>query len=337
MICVCTRRRPALLDELLGGLARQEGVDDIDVRLVVVDNDPGSSARSVVERRRLTLPMPVAFCEEPRGGLSVARNAGVARATRWGASLCAFIDDDEVPDPRWLVTLLTVLGETGASAVGGPVHPVFPAEGPPSWVAGGGFFVAPGPASGEPVELVFTGNMLVTRAALVDVAGSDGPFDPRFSTTGGEDTHLALRLRQGGHRLVWAREAIVHETVPRERLRLGWLARRALRANATWTISEREVLGVRPPVRALKGLARLTRGMSVVLLGALLLDRQRVSTGLLDVVGACGTFVGLTGYAFEEYATTTRRGGRRPLSLLRIPRCSPGEDAARSKRVGRRH
>jgi GT2 family glycosyltransferase len=54
---------------------------------------------------------------------SPAVSAGIHAAA--SADSVAFVDDEEVPDPRWLQELLIVQSRYGANVVCGPVLPVF--------------------------------------------------------------------------------------------------------------------------------------------------------------------------------------------------------------------
>jgi GT2 family glycosyltransferase/SAM-dependent methyltransferase len=98
-VIVCTRARPESLRRTLEGLEAQRARPGA---IVVVDNDPqGVSARAVVA----DFPR-VRLIEEPRPGLSRARNAGL-RAVR--TSFIAFTDDDAMPHPAWAAQVVRVL------------------------------------------------------------------------------------------------------------------------------------------------------------------------------------------------------------------------------------
>lgn len=51
-------------------------------------------------------------------------------------------------------------------------------------------------------------------------------FDPRFNTTGAEDSYFGISvLRQGGI-IRWAANAVAYETIPEKRTTLKWLLKR---------------------------------------------------------------------------------------------------------------
>ena len=133
-VCIATYRRPRGLQRLLDGLQAQQLPQDEapQVRVVVVDNDPEGSARELCEEARGWLRFPLVYVLEKRRGIPQARNTAVA--TSLGeADFLAFVDDDEAPDPGWLMELLRVQQARGADAVAGPCVPLFE-DGAPAWI-----------------------------------------------------------------------------------------------------------------------------------------------------------------------------------------------------------
>jgi hypothetical protein len=57
-------------------------------------------------------------------------------------------------------------------------------------------------------------------------------FDLRFNFLGGGDHDFFARSRRAGFRFHWKAEAVITETVPRVRTRVGWIVRRCLRIGA---------------------------------------------------------------------------------------------------------
>jgi GT2 family glycosyltransferase len=221
----------------------------------------------------------------------------VAAALEEGADFVAFVDDDEVPTPRWLDELMRAAGR-GADVVTGPVVRHFEGD-PPQWVRSGGFFLDPRRPTGTPVEFAATSNVLVARRVL---EGVQPAFDLRFGLTGGEDTHFFLRAARAGYSIRWCDEAVVDELVPASRTRLGWILRRAYRLGNTWSRCERE-LGRSASVlavRAGKALARM--GLGAALLAASLGVRRHVAArGLWHIAFGAGNLTGLVGVRTYEY------------------------------------
>jgi glycosyltransferase involved in cell wall biosynthesis len=290
-VCIASYRRPERLLALLGALdAQRFDGERPGIALVVADNDAEGSARAVCEQAAERLSLPIHYAHEPRKGIPYARNAAVAAAG--DAEWIAFIDDDEIPDPRWLATLLAVQRETGADVVTGPVLPRFERV-PMPWIAQGGFFAPARRPTGTALDTAFTNNALVRARALAEAGEL---FDLRFTWGVGEDAELFSRLAAGGARIVWADEAIVHESVPPERACTRWLLRRGFAVGtATTHIARRRRGALRAGgAAAVHGLYCVARG----LLGAALARRAgraaRVRALQLAAFGA-GRLAGVTG------------------------------------------
>ncbi len=117
-VILCTLGHEQLLTRCLEALTRMSCSQ---FEIVVVDNRPSEpGTRELVSsfsHRAL-----VRYVAEPRPGLAVARNAGVA-AAEW-AQYVAFTDDDVVVDEQWLARLLAAFSDPLVDAVSGLVLPL---------------------------------------------------------------------------------------------------------------------------------------------------------------------------------------------------------------------
>jgi len=220
-VCVCSYRRPELLERLLASLARQRTDDLFAYSCVVVDNDPSESARIVVERLRPTFPVPLRYALELERNIAMARNRALSLVT---GNLLAFIDDDEVPGDDWLMQLWRTLHQYSADAVLGPVLPYFEST-PPSWVVRSRICERPSHTTGSALHWrqTRTGNVLL-RTEIVTNGGLQ--FDPACAA-GGEDVDFFKRAAIAGKSFVWCEEAPAHELVPEARLRRRYHLKRA--------------------------------------------------------------------------------------------------------------
>jgi glycosyltransferase involved in cell wall biosynthesis len=297
-VCALTLGRPVGLATLLAGLAELEVPDGVEVVVVIVDNDPEGSAREVVDAWRSRLPFETTFVVEPRRGIPFARNTAVATAD--GADFVAFIDDDEVPDPRWLAELLRVQRATGSAVVASPVVPRFE-EPPPAWIVAGGFFEKRRFADGGPAPFATTSSVLIARRAFPP---GIQPFNEKMALTGGTDTHFFMRAQLQGHAISWADKAPVTETIPATRANLRWLLRRQYRRGLVLTMSMLDLRGspVRRLRRVLNGLVNLGQGLGLVVLGSVK-GRITIVRGLQRLWFGAGLLAGLAGARYEEYRT----------------------------------
>jgi succinoglycan biosynthesis protein ExoM len=221
-ICLCTYQRPIWLRQLLQDLVRQETMGRFTFEIIVVDNDAAESAREVVREEAGASAIPIRYFTESRRSIAYARNKTLEHAS---GSFIAFIDDDELPQPKWLFNLFHACTELKVAGVLGPVRPRFE-PGTPNWVKKGGFY----DRAEHPTGFLMTWRECRTGNVLFDrtiIGGLDPVFSPEFGT-GGSDVDFFRRMTGAGHKFVWCSEAVVYEIVPPSRWKRGVLIRRAL-------------------------------------------------------------------------------------------------------------
>jgi len=299
VVAAATYRRPELLRSLLPALAAQAASLEHDCWVVIVDNDPEESGRSVAAS---WAQRGVEYVPEPRPGIAAARNRALLSAA--GADVVVFVDDDETPDPHWLESLVDAWLEWGCAAVAGPVISSF--SGPvAAWVEACSTFRRPRLASGTIVGGAATNNLLLDLSVL---ARLDLRFDDRFGLTGGSDTMLTHTLVRRGQVIRWCDEAVMRETVPAERATREWVLRRSERTGNVWsrvkvslaeTSRERALVRVRLILRALA--LRSLAGAVRTLLGTARHDLALRSKGEIDMAQGRGVLRGAFGHVVVEY------------------------------------
>jgi succinoglycan biosynthesis protein ExoM len=301
-ICIATFRRPLGLTRLVQGidaLALPDAAagDGITLEVVVVDNDPQGGAAPVCGALEPGCRWPLHYLHEPRRGIAQARNRAVD-AVGGRVDFLAFIDDDEVPDANWLTELLRVQREYEADVVAGPVVPVFEDEAA-RWILDGRFFDRPRHETGQALRLASTGNALIRSSLLSDPAMR---FDERLGLTGGEDAHFFARVHSSGHRMIWADDAVVRESIPATRARARWLLQRAYRSGNSWSLCEYDLyptLATRA-TRIAKGIGRVGQGTLSLPL-TLVSGRRGLVKALQNVFLGAGAVTGALGVRYEEY------------------------------------
>lgn len=189
-VVIVTRDRATVLRHALQAVCRQQRAPE---RILVVDDGSSDATRQVLAEYP-----GVDAIHIPPMGIAYARNVGWRACT---TEVVAFTDDDCVPHPAWLEHLLRPLEEDIADVVQGrtlprPDH----AERHGPWSrtlrveSEQGFYQ--------------TANIAYRRSCLEDVGG----FDSRLARVG-EDTDLAWRVREAGHRTNYAPHALVHHAV----------------------------------------------------------------------------------------------------------------------------
>src|SRR5438093_7558831 len=220
-VCICTYKRPRDFQRLLEELGGQDTGGLFTYSIVVADNDHLQSAKAVVRDFAAASSIPITYCVEPRQNIALARNKAIEHAT---GDFIAFIDDDEWPTPRWLLTLFTACRDYDVDGVLGPVKPHFD-ESPPRWVVAGRFYDRPTYPTGFIIDWRKgrTGNTLLKKRLFENEAQ---PFRPEFRT--GEDQDFFRRMIEQGHVFAWCNEALAYEVVPPIRWNRSFMLRRAL-------------------------------------------------------------------------------------------------------------
>lgn len=185
VVAVCTLARPRELGRLLNALAAQDW--PIGCSLLVVDNDPGMSASTVVDAARDAMAVPLAYVTEPTRGFASVRNRVLDELPDTAAVL--FIDDDAVVPPTWVAVMEQArMSNPGCLIRSRYAHvPEVPEE--PARIAETVAMLSPLEAHGP----AGTSGLLLpadVRAGL--------RFDRYFDRSGGEDVHLLAVLSRRG-------------------------------------------------------------------------------------------------------------------------------------------
>ena len=295
---LATYQRPRQLQLLLGDLLRQTRPPD---EVVVVDNDPAGSGRSVVEAMAACKPPFTLHYEiQPAKNISLTRNRSVALASGdWFASL----DDDERVNSDWLQALVSGQRQSGADGLLGPVEYSFP-PGVPAFLKYNDVFQRRRFESGAtvPRDAYRFGNVLLRMELLRQLPG---PFDPAYGLTGGEDGDLLCRLNDAGARICWCNEAEVFEPVEPARTRTRWVLLRALRGGQDYARHFRRGYYGHPGALAVcRFIARAAAQMLVALALSLLavpIGRARVLHWLVKAASNLGKLSIWGGWHYREY------------------------------------
>jgi glycosyltransferase involved in cell wall biosynthesis len=250
---------------------------------VVADNDALRSAEAMVSDFAASTAIPVTYCVEPQQNISLARNRAIENAT---GNFIAFIDDDEFPAKRWLLTLFEACEEYGSDGVLGPVKCHFD-EKPPNWVVKGKFYERRTYPTGFVIDWTKgrTGNVLLKKQIL---DAGELAFSPEFHRAGDQD--FFRRMIAKGHVFTWCDEAVAYEVVPPIRWTRTFMLKRALL---------RGTIRMQHPTARLRKIAKAAVAVpvyTVALPFALVLGHDKfmnVLVRLFDHMGSLLTFVGI--------------------------------------------
>jgi glycosyltransferase involved in cell wall biosynthesis len=250
VVAAPTCRRPKMLGDLLKSFVRMKPPAKGSVSFLIVDNAPDAPVADVVEAFRAETGIDLRYALEAEAGIPFARNRALDEAEAIGADFVAFVDDDEFVDPDWMVRLAAHQQARGSHLVGGPVRLA-----PQQNTTFVGRLVERGVRRRyERKEIknarrqregrdgsvtIITNNWLGDLAWMRKVGLR---FDIALRYSGGSDTALYHKAKSLGAETSWCADAIVYETVPPERMSLGYQYRRARDQAATsfWRKDARE-------------------------------------------------------------------------------------------------
>jgi GT2 family glycosyltransferase len=215
-VVVCTRDRPAQLDQCLEAIAQ---LDYPRFDVLVVDNAPqNGGVRDIAARRGAR------YLVEPRPGENAARNCG-ARACQ--AEIVAYLDDDALCEPRWLSQLVAEFRDPRVMAVTGRILPLrVETEAEKLFLQAGGF----DPGQGRRVvdrerpfwfELANFGGIgneagMAFRRQAFDVwPGFDERLGYGAAIPGATGHYAFFGLIERGYRVVYTPQAVVYHPYPR--------------------------------------------------------------------------------------------------------------------------
>jgi glycosyltransferase involved in cell wall biosynthesis len=241
---VCTRDRSTYLAQCLTALEKQS-LPRRRYEVIVVDNGSSDDTKNIVTAFCERQPN-FRYVEEPRTGLSIARNTGIA-ATR--TEIVAFTDDDAEPDPSWLERILGRFEEfpTNVGIVGGDVTPVWEAERPP-WLSdyllrplSAGLKWSTEPRVLRPGEWLVEVNSGYKKAALLQV----GKFPERLGRVGdlllSGDGAINLLIQRAGYLLYYDPAILVRHHIPPSRTTKDWFRRRSFWQGVSMNLLHRYV------------------------------------------------------------------------------------------------
>ncbi|PYI65811.1 glycosyltransferase [Arthrobacter livingstonensis] len=223
VICSHTEERWAWLQQAIASVQAQTAAPH--ELIIVVDHN-------LPLQKRLLHQVTGAYVLENNGakGLSGSRNTGVLAAT---GEVVAFLDDDAIAAPDWLLRQLELYDDPAVYAVGGRIDPLWE-NGRPAhfaleldWIVGCSYRGLPRVAA--QVRNPIGASMSFRRTVFEEAGLFDESMGRTASPRGCEETELCIRaaaLRPGG-RVVYEPASLASHHVPASRGTMSYMLARS--------------------------------------------------------------------------------------------------------------
>lgn len=298
VVCIPTYKRPELLVRTLQSILDNDltGEGNWRVDIVVVDNDTNRTAESTTKSFNVSEDsfFKIHYHNFGQKGLSKVRNALIEKALALQPNFVAFIDDDEYASMNWMKSLVNTANQENADMVLGPVSSVFEKPLPEFLTV---WFKQPKQDNSEQVRHIASNNLLIRTDFLIKTGIR---FDPRFNTTGAEDTYFGIEAKKRGAKIAWSPNALVYETVLENRATLSWLFRRRYRGAVTYSyILMLEQQYFQALKKGIVSIVYLIAGLPGLLL--LPFNVKNKYWGILKLAEGLGGISGLLSIKYHEY------------------------------------
>lgn len=211
-VAIITYARPQYIQQCLDHLGRLRTSPH---QVIVVDASPDTRTRELIAR---DFPHVLYLRNDlGRGTMSESRQIGLAQAT---GDIVSFIDDDAFVDTEWLDRLIDAFQDDSVAGVGGRADNGRPGEDLEGIGSIGrllpngdltGFFAAD-PGKRIEVDHFLGANQSYRRSTLLAIGGIRGNYP---GTCLREESDTCLRLKEAGHRLIYAPDVLVrHVAAP---------------------------------------------------------------------------------------------------------------------------
>jgi len=292
-LCIATYKRPMLLQSCLNAIAKLVIPEQHRLFVIVVDNDQEQSAKSTIQNLNISNVHNISYHVETSRGIASARNRLLKEAMNAQADYIAFIDDDEFPKSDWLLVLFNALSKYSADVATGPVV-ALTEEGVAISTTEGKY------KTGGLPRKVSTNNVLFKKRLIEQDKLS---FDLRLNFCGGEDFDFFEKSSLKGNQHVWADEAIVFETITKERTTKKYLFYRHFTGGINNVVQFRFHNGIfKSWIHfLLKILGKIIGAMLSFLTFIVSLNKEKLDKSIVKFASVIGYICGLLNIIVERY------------------------------------
>jgi succinoglycan biosynthesis protein ExoM len=296
-VCIATYKRKELLKRLLNSLDEQKMQhDNIELQIIVVDNDSEKTAKDLVSFFRDRNGIKFEYHSQPVKNISLTRNVAVKNAK---GDYLLFVDDDEVVVRNWINSMIDTALKYKADVVIGRALFQFENE-TPEWIRDFFRLNYQCPPTGTEPPRVYMGNCLIKTSIINDI---EGPFDPKYGISGGEDAKLFRKLRKKGAKFVSCYEGAATEFIPIQSSTVRWILKRSFRQSFIFSYQSIEMEESNKfKIRIITTMKSVVYGLiSCFLVIILFFDKYSRIKWSSKIASNIGHFLAACGYSLENF------------------------------------
>jgi len=237
-VCVCTRKRPKMLERALISILSQEVPIEWDLSLIVANNDQEFKVDNLIQEINKKTKIPIYLINILDLGIPYCRNACCDKSVELGADWIIFIDDDEVALPGWLIAYDAAIKNYISDVFTGPVNYIFPDD-YKKWLGNNQTSLK---KTGRELCTASTNNVMFSTSILK--GDPTLRFDTKMALTGGSDKDFFSRYVHRGGKIIAVGDATVEEYVVTERLKLSWRFRRQKQSSANTIYTQKKLFPI---------------------------------------------------------------------------------------------
>ena len=251
-VALCTHNRKQQLAQTLQGLNRLRP-PPCPWEILIVDNASNDGTTELLSQANWRGPdVKVRVVREEKLGLSHARNCAIREAF---GEYIVFIDDDETPDPGWLLAYENLISAERPDGIGGRIEVTFEGVERPPWLQNEllGFLgkLDHGRAARSLVDQttpIFGGNFGFRKEVFARIGMFDANLGRKGTINiGGEDTEMFRRMLDAGCNIWWVPDAIMYHRVHEPKLRRRYFLELHFRQGRTEGMRKRDKASRVPP------------------------------------------------------------------------------------------
>ncbi|GAB4235994.1 MAG: hypothetical protein Tsb0034_10370 [Ekhidna sp.] len=218
-----------MLREAVESLIMMDVPTDFEMIFIVCDNGTTFDAYEIIGDLLRKIPFDSFLIKEENQGIAFMRNRILEEALTKGADYLAFFDDDEKVDKSWIIELTNAMLKYSANVIQGEVLQNFP-EGVDTEILRRYYPGSFSEQTGKELNDAYTNNVIFD---LSMIKSYNLRFSNRFNITGGSDSYFFRKLKSYGAKIVFCKEAIVTETIPKSKASIDWILSRYYRNGYT--------------------------------------------------------------------------------------------------------